>query len=262
MEGVQRRSWSAGVFWFALLAMSIAGASASAAEIKGFFPAAMRSAVVKLIPEFERATSNKVLVEYGAVGALTARLRKGEPGDLAILSEDQIDDLQKGGTVSAGTKVGIAKVGIGVFMANGIAKPDISSTEAFKRMLASAHSISFGNPANGAPAGVYIAKLIERLGLADDMRQKTVLATSGASLLESVASGNVEIGFNQITEIMVEGKKVQLVGPLPAEIQNYTRFAGALLATSNQKGAGTALLSYLSSPEALSVMRTLGLDPL
>jgi molybdate transport system substrate-binding protein len=222
----------------------------------------MRSATVKLIPEFERSTSNKLLVEYGAVGALTARLQKGEPGDVAILSDGQIDDLQKDGTISAATRIGIAKVGIGVFIANGTAKPDISSTEAFKRMLVSAHSISFGNPANGAPAGVYMTKLFERLGVADGMQQKIVLATSGASLLESVASGSVEIGFNQVTEIMAEGKKVQLVGPLPAEIQNYTRFAGALLATSNQKRAGAALLSYLSSREALSVMRTMGLDPL
>jgi molybdate transport system substrate-binding protein len=242
--------------------MSLASACASAAEIKGFFPAAMRSATVKLIPEFERATSNKLLVEYGAVGALAARLRKGEAADVAILSEGQIDDLQERGTVSAGSKVGIAKVGIGVFMAYGIAKPDMSSTEAFKRMLASAHSISFGNPANGAPAGVYMVRLIERLGLADDMREKIVLAKSGASLVDSVANGSVEIGFNQITEIMAEGKKVQLVGPLPAEIQNYTRFAGALLAISSQKRAGKALLSYLTSPDALSVMRTMGLDPL
>src|SRR5215813_5395496 len=111
MKRVRRQLTLAGIFCFALLMMSLAGACASAAEIKGFFPAAIRSATVKLIPEFERATGNKLVVEYGAVGALAARLQKGEPGDVAILSESQIDDLQKGGTALASTKTGIAKVG-------------------------------------------------------------------------------------------------------------------------------------------------------
>jgi molybdate transport system substrate-binding protein len=235
--------------------------AAHASEIKGFFPAALRTAAVKMIPQFEASSGNKVSVEYGAVGALTNRLQNGELADVAILSDSQIDDLQKAGKVLPGTKVGIAKVGIGVFVAKGAAKPDIASPEAFKRMLTTAKSISFGNPANGVPAGIYLVALIERLGLTSEMKPKIVLAQSGPALFDSVAKGDVEIGFNQITEIMAEDK-VQLVGPLPPEVQNYTRFAGGLVATSKQQELGRALLSFFGTPEAQSAMRMVGLEPL
>jgi molybdate transport system substrate-binding protein len=250
----------ASVTWIALGVNLSVGTTASAAELKGFFLAALKSAAVRILPQFEQATGHKVLVEYGAVGALAARLAKGEPGDVAILSAAQIDDLQKGGRLLPGTKVSIAKVGIGGFVAKTAAKPDIGTPEAFKALLTSAKSISFGNPANGAPAGVYLLSLIDQLGLTSEVKPKIVLATSGAALFDSVARGDVEIGFNQMTEIMADDR-VQLVGPLPQEIQNYTRFAGGLMATSQQQEPGRALLSYLSSSESQSTMRLVGLDP-
>jgi molybdate transport system substrate-binding protein len=236
-----------------------AQAGQSVVELKAFFPAAMRSATAKIIPQFEQTTGSKALIEHGAVGALTARIQKGEPGDVVIVSEAQIDDLQKSGRVLPGTKVAIARVGIGVFVAKGVVRPDISSTEAFKKLLTSAKSISFGNPANGAPAGVHLLSVIDQLGLTSAVKPKILLATSGAALFDSVARSDVEIGFNQMTEIIAEDK-VQLVGPLPSDIQSYTRFAGGLIVTSKQQEAGKDLLSYLSSSDAQSAMRLVGLD--
>src|SRR5262249_14326461 len=174
-----------------------AGSTAGAAEIKLLCAVALHPAIDALIPDFEKSSGHKVTVAYGTAGAVADRVQKGEPADIVINSVPMIDRLQAQGKVVAASRVVIAKVGVGVFVRKGAVKPDISSADAFKRSMLAAKSIAYPDPAGGGASGIYVASLLERLGIAAEMTPKTKLSTLGA-LYASVASGDVEIGFNQV----------------------------------------------------------------
>lgn len=242
------------------LLVATASSVASAAEIKVLSGSAVEPAMIELIPKFEQSSGHKVTFDYGTVGGMTDRLQKGEAADVAIVSGPQIDVLEKQGKVAAGSRVNLAKVGIGVFVRKGAPKPDISSVEAFKRTLLAAKSIGYNDPAAGAPVSIYLIGALERLGIAAEMKPKTKVFQRRADRFEAVARGDVEIGFNQISEI-VAAPGVELVGPLPAAIQNYTLFAAGIVVDSKQQDAGKALIQFISSPAAAAVMKTKGFEP-
>ena len=247
----------------ALLCFSLVAAigHASAAELKCFFPIAVKTAMSELIPQFEASSGLKVTIEYGTSGSLTGRLQKGEAADVAIMLENQVDALQNQGKIVAGSRVGIAKSGMGVFVRKGAPKPDISSVDAFKHSLMAAKLIAYTDPAGGAAGGTYMAGLLERLGIAAELKPKTKLVAAGPPLDGGYVNGDGEIGFVQISEIMAE-PRVELVGPLPAAIQNYTRYAAGIVAASKQQDAGRALIAFLSSPAARALMNAKGFEPL
>jgi molybdate transport system substrate-binding protein len=141
----------------------------------------------------------------------------------------------------------------------GAAKPDISSVDAFKRSMLAARSIAYPDPAGGGASGIYVASLLERLGIAVEMKPKTKLFPPAEVLYSSVASGDVEIGFNQISEILAQ-PTVELAGPLPSAIQNYTQFAPGIVTGSSQTDAGRALVTFLSSPAAQTVLKAKGFE--
>ena len=176
-----------------------------------------------------------------------------------ISSGPLIDQLQAQGKVVAGSRVNIAKVGVGVFVRKGAAKPDISSADAFKRSMLAARSIAYPDPAGGGASGIYVASLLERLGIAAEMKPKTKLFPPTEVLYGSVASGEVEIGFNQISEILAQ-PTVELAGPLPSTIQNYTQFAPGIVSGSSQIDAARALVTFLSSPAAQTVLKAKGFE--
>jgi molybdate transport system substrate-binding protein len=147
---------------------------------------------------------------------------------------------------------------VGAFVRKGAAKPDISSPDAFKRAMLKAKSIAYPDPAGGGASGIYVASLLERLGIAAEMKPKTRLSTLG-TLYTSVASGDVEIGFNQVSEILAQ-PTVELVGALPPAIQNYTQFAPGIVAGTSQADAARALAAFLSSPAAQTVLKAKGFE--
>ena len=234
------------------------GSTARAAEIKLLSASALHPAIDALIPDFEKSSGHKVTVAYGTAGAVADRVQKGEAADIVISSVPMIDRLQAQGKVVAGDRVIIAKVGVGVFVRKGAAKPDISSADAFKRSMLAARSIAYPDPAGGGASGIYVASLLERLGIAAEMKPKTKLSTL-ETLYASVASGDVEIGFNQVSEILAQ-PTVELVGPLPSEIQNYTQFAPGIVTGSSQTDAARALVTFLSSPPAQTVLKAKGFE--
>jgi molybdate transport system substrate-binding protein len=236
-----------------------AGTIARAAEIKLLCAVALHPAIDALIPDFEKSSGHKVTVAYGTAGAVADRVQKGEAADLVINSVPMIDRLQAQGKVVAGSRVIIAKVGVGVFVRKGAVKPDISSADAFKRSMLAARSIAYPDPAGGGASGIYVASLLERLGIAAEMKPKTKLFPPTEVLYASVASGDVEIGFNQISEILAQ-PTVELAGPLPSAIQNYTQFAPGIVTGSSQTDAGRALVTFLSSPTAQTVLKTKGFE--
>ena len=144
-------------------------------------------------------------------------------------------------------------------MRKGAAKPDISSADAFKRSMLAARSIAYPDPAGGGASGIYVASLLERLGIAAEMKPKTKLSSSAEVLYASVATGEVEIGFNQISENLVQ-PTVELAGPLPSAIQNYTQFVPGIVTGSSQTDAARALVTFLSSPAAKTVLKAKGFE--
>ena len=237
-----------------------AGNTAGAAEIKLLCAVALQPAMAVLIPDFEKSSGHKVTLAYGTAGAVADRVQKGEAADVVISAAPLIDQLQaQGKVVAAGSRVIIAKVGVGVFVRKGAVKPDISSAEAFKRSMLAARSIAYPDPAGGGASGIYMASLLERLGIAVEMKSKTKLFPPAEVLYASVASGDVEIGFNQISEILAQ-PTVELAGPLPSAIQNYTQFAPGIVTGSSQTDTARALVTFLSSPAAQTVLKAKGFE--
>jgi len=260
MEGKMKRilSVSATIALRLALFCITAGSTARAAEIKLLSASALHPAIDALIPDFEKSSGHKVTVAYGTAGAVADRVQKGDSADIVLSSVPMIDRLQAQGKIVAADRAIIAKVGVGAFMRKGAAKPDISSADAFKRAMLAARSIAYPDPAGGGASGIYVASLLERLGIAAEMKTKTKLATL-ATLYASVASGEVEIGFNQVSEILAQ-PTVELVGPLPAAIQNYTQFAPGIVTGSSQADAGRALVTFLYSPVAKTVLKAKGFE--
>ena len=204
------------VLGLALLGIT-GGIAARATEIKLLCAVALHPAIDALIPDFDKSSGHKVTVAYATAGAVADRVQKGEAADIVISSVPMIDRLQAQGKVVAGDRVIIAKVGVGAFVRKGAAKPDISSADAFKRSMLAARSIAYPDPAGGGASGIYVASLLERLGIAGEMKPKTKLLPPTEVLYGSVASGDVEIGFNQISEILAQ--------PTVVEDQHETPFS-------------------------------------
>jgi molybdate transport system substrate-binding protein len=233
---------------------------AASAEIKAFFPTALRGAITELLRDFESTSGHNVLVTYANIGVITGRVQNGEAADVVLVSPSQIDMLIREGKIVPNSKASVVKAGAGVAVRKGAAKPDISSVEAFKRSLFAAKSISYNDPSTGGPVGIYLVGLFERLGMAQDLKAKTRLSPGAARTLEFVAQGEVEIAITQASEIMV-APGVELVGPLPDAIQNYTVFTAGVLSSSKQVEAATALINHLSSLKAATVYKSQGLEP-
>ena len=235
------------------LAIALAPAAANAADIKVVSSNAVKSTLEVLLPQFEKATEHKVTVKWGTAAGLKVDIEKGEVFDFAILTTGGVDDLIKQGKLTAATRTPLVRSGIGVAVRKGAPKPDLSTTEAFKKTLLAAKSISY----NGQGlTGDYLKVLFQRLGIADTIKAKH---KDGAGA-ELVGKGESEIGITQASEIeLVAG--VELGGVLPKEIQNYTPFAGAVVDHAQQHEAAAALLKLLTSPEAAKVMKAKGLEP-
>jgi molybdate transport system substrate-binding protein len=245
------------------IAMVLIGAGAArpaaAAEIKVLTAGAFKQVLLALVPDFERTSGNKVIVDNDTVGALTKRIEGGETFDLAVLTPAAVDALASKGKLVAGSRANLARVGVGVVVKEGAAKPDIGSVDAFKRALLAAKSVAYIDPAAGGSSGIYVAGLLDKLGIAAEIKPKAKLIPGGA-VAEHVARGEAELGIHQISEILPV-KGVTLVGPLPAEIQNYTVYAAGLGAQAKESDAAKALIKALTGPAAAEVLKSKGMEP-
>jgi len=232
---------------------------AAGAEIKVLTAGAFKQVLLALLPDFERTSGHKVTVENDTVGALTKRIEGGEAFDLAVVTPKAVDDLAKEGKFAAGSRANLARVGVGVVVKDGTPKPDIGSVAAFKQALLAAKSVAYIDPAAGGSSGIYVAGLLDKLGIAAEVKPKAKLIPGGA-VAEHVAKGEAELGIHQISEILPV-KGVTLVGPLPAEIQNYTVYAAGVGAHAKESDAAKALLKALSGPAAAEVLKSKGMEP-
>lgn len=237
-------------------AMALSHGGAGAAEIKVLSSTGMRSVLSDLIPEFERASGHKVAISYDTANLLMGRIKAGESADLAILTGSAMDELAKLGKLASGSRVDLARSGVGVAVRAGAAKPDIKSVEAFKRTLLDTKSIAYTT--TGA-SGIYFAGLIERLGIAEQVKAKARRPAGGAAG-ELVAKGEAEMAVQQIPELMAVAG-IELVGPLPSEIQTFTPFPAGVLTDAKEAAAARALIEFLTTPAAVRVMRAKGMEP-
>jgi molybdate transport system substrate-binding protein len=236
-----------------------ASGSAAAAELKVLTAGAFKQVVVALVPEFEKQSGHKVTVQNDTVGALTKQIEGGEAFDVAVLTPGAVNDLAGKGKFAAGSRVNLGRVGVGVVVKEGAPKPDISSVEAFKQALLAAKSVAYIDPAAGGSSGIYVAGLLDKLGIAAAVNAKAKLIHGGA-VAEHIANGEAELGVHQISEILPV-KGVTLVGPLPAEIQNYTVYAAGLGANAKESAAAKELIGALSGPAAAAVLKAKGMEP-
>ena len=245
-----------------LLFTSIAAtdaAVAEAAEIKVLTSVALTSAMDELAPQFERTTGNKLSIGYSLIADIKKRIIAGETADVIMLSRPAMEDLQKQDKFASGSIVNVAGTPVAMAIRAGAPKPDISSADALKASLLAAKSIVYSDPAKGGASGVYFAQVVERLGIAEQIKAKTILVP-GAQAADVVARGEAEIGVGQASEIVpVTG--AQLLGPLPGEFASVTLFTAGIGASSKVPDAAKSLIQFLAGPAAAPVFKSKGFQP-
>ncbi len=209
----------------------------------------------ELAPQFERTKGHKVTIALGPTARLKKEIGEGAAFDVAILTAEAVDDLIKHGKI-AGPRTDLAKSGVGMAVRAGARKPDIGTAEAFKRTLLDAKSVAYS--AQGM-SGVYFASLLQRLGIAEEMKPKARVQ-QGVPTAELAARGEAELAVQQISELLpVAG--IELVGPFPAELQVFTVFSAGLGAQAAQKEAARALIDFLSAHMVNPLLAAKGLEP-
>ena len=235
------------------LAIALGAGPATAAEITVLVSNAFKTSFPELAPLFEKASEHRLKIAFGSTDPLKVRIEKGEAVDLAIIGDAAIDALIKQGKLVAASRVVVARSGLGVAVRKGAPKPDLSTTEAFKRAIVNAKSIGFNER---GLTGIYLWSLFDKLGLTAAVKAK-FKDGSGATM---AGTGATEIGLTQASEVAIV-PEAELAGRLPAEIQNFTVFPAAIGANAKEPDAARALLKFLASPEALKVLQAKGLEP-
>lgn len=230
-----------------------------ATELKVLSAGAFKPVVVALAAEFERTTGHKLVIDNDTAGALVRRVNGGEAFDLVVAPPGALVQMAQAGKLAADSGRPLARVAIGVAVKAGAPLPDISSVAAFQRTLAAARKVAYIDPAAGGSSGIYLAQLFERWGMAEQIKGKAVLVPGGL-VAQRVVSGEADIAIHQISEILaVPG--ATLVGPIPAEVQNYTTYSGAPAPATRDAAATQALLAWLGSEAARVVLAAKGMLP-
>jgi len=226
------------------------------AEIRVLSTHAAMGVLNELGPKFERATGNRLSIGYNPAKAVKRQIENGAAFDVAIVTRAVFDDLAGQGKILAETRADIGRSGLGVSVRKGAPKPDLTTTEAFKRALLTAKSVV--RSIDGT-SGIYFGTLLDRLGIAEAMRDKIVLGPSGR-VAELVARGEAEMAIQQIPELLpVIG--AQYAGPFPPELQLYSEFAAGVATASKHRDAAQAFVATLTTPKAIALFKAAGLEP-
>ena len=225
-------------------------------ELKLLMSNSTRAVFAELLPEFERATGIRVTTECDPAQIMLKRIADGEKADLAILGQAAIDALAAKGKIAPESRRTLARCGVGIAVRSGAPKPDVSSVEAFKRAILDAKSIA--HTTQGA-SGKHFSMIAQRLGIADEVRAKAV-TNPGGLIGELVMAGKAELAIQQIPELMAVAG-LDLVGPLPQELQAISVVTAGIFADSRQAVAAQALLEFLATPPSARVFRAKGLEP-
>ncbi len=235
-------------------------AAASAAEIKVYSTIGVKGVLEDLIPKFEKQTGHKLNVTWSTAALLTKRVRAGEQADALILIKGDVANLLKDGKIVPGTDTLFGRSIFAIGVKAGSPKPDIATPEALKKTLLAAKGVSYSNPASGGASGVYIAKQIEKMGITEQLKDKTKFPPSGGFSGTLLVSGEADIAVQSKPELLhVPG--VEVVGPLPGDMAFTVTYAAGVQTGATQAEAAKALVNYLKSPEAQAVFKAMGYDP-
>ena len=231
--------------------------AAQAAKIRVLASNGVKAVMDELLPQGERAIGRPLTIEFSTTASIKQRIEAGEAFDVVIVTSEAIDDLIKAGKITSGSRANLASSGIGIGIRRGAPKPDIRTPEALKRALTNAKSLTY---AEDGASRIHIEKMLERLGIAANVRSKTVLTQGSARGLAAVAAGQGDLAMTLISEILpVEG--IDLAGPLPADFQNYVRFAAGIGAKAANAEAGRALIKFLTGPTVAPSFKAKGMEP-
>jgi len=236
--------------------------TANAAEIDAFISTALKTVTDDVIPPFERAGGHTVRAFFAPPGALLKHFEAGEPADIFLTGREAIDQLIGEGKIVSG-RIDLATTGIGICVRKGAPKPDVSTPDAFKRAMLEAKTVGYASPAGGSIVGPHIQKIFQQLGIAEQMAPKTKLSLGGPNGRVSVlvASGDAEIGLQQVTELL-SNPDVEVIGMLPADLQQTTMYSAGITASAKLPDAARALIQALAAPSAKPIFKAKGLDPL
>lgn len=244
----------------ALAALLMQGAAVSAAEIKVLSTGGIRPPIEELVPQFERTSGHKVAITFMGGPAVKQQIDGGAAFDVAVAAANVIDELAKAGKLAAATRTDIARAGVGVGVRAGAPKPDISSVDAFKRVLLNAKSVAY---AKDGTAGMHFHGVLQRLGISKEMEPK-IRSTSAADPNNSatllVARGEVEMSVAAIATI-IGRPGVDFVGPLPAELQSYSVFAAAVGSSAKEPKAAADFIKFVTAPAAATAYKAKGMEP-
>ena len=227
---------------------------ADGARIKIISGGAMRALLVEAVPLFETASGIKADVRFALTSVLKREIEDGAIFDIALLPRPELDALARHGSITAGSQTDVTRSAVGLAVRSGAPKPDIATVAAFKRTLLSARTVGYSD----GPSGAYVTDLLQRLGIAPEMKPKIRL-TSGP-VAELVAKGEAEIGLQQIVAILPV-KGADLVGPLPAELQNIIVYAAGLSVRSANKQVARQFIAFMATPQAIDLIRAKGMEP-
>ena len=240
----------------ALLSVLLLVETAAGAEIHILASVAFKEVFLELVPQFEQMHKHKVVASFSSSPDIMKRAKAGETADLFILASGSVDELIKAGRVMPGSRVDLAKSGIGIAVRAGAPKPDISSGDTVKRALLAAKSIGY----SGGTSGFYVTDLLQRMGIADELKPRLRQTQLGVAVGELVARGEAEIGFHQMSELLpVAG--IDIVGLLPPDIQNFTVFSAGMSSEAKSPEAANELVKFLTTPATVTVFRKKGMEP-
>ena len=242
------------------MCLLMVGIATEAAELKVLSASGIRVVMEDLGPKFERATGHTLAITFVTTGGFVKRVQDGETADVVVIPRQGIDSFVKDGKAVAGNVTVVARSGTGVAVRKGAPKPDISSPEALRRALLAAKSISYSNPADGGASGIHFAKVLDRLGIANEMKSKTVFPKTPGGVGALVANGEAELGVQQIQDL-IQAAGIELVGPLPGDLQDTIVFSAAIMAGARDAAASKALVDFLRTPEAAAVIKAKGMEP-
>src|SRR5215204_5689364 len=245
----------------ALAALLIATGVAPAAEINAFISTAIKSATDELLPTFERVNGHSIRASYAPSGALVPRFNRGEPVDVFLTDAPALDELIKQGKI-AGARIDLVRTGIAIAVKKGAPKPDVSTPEALKRALLAAKSVGHASPAGGSITGGHVQWVFRQLGIADEVTPKVKMSMGGPNSRVSVlvSSGQAEIGLQQASELY-DNPEVEVIGMLPAGLQQTTVYSAGITTTAKEPEAAKAMIKALTTPEAKAIFKAKGLEP-
>ena len=237
---------------------------AAGAEVRVLSAVGMRQVMSDLGPKFERATGHRLKVSFDSGGVILKRLESSETADVVMINRSGVERLTGAGRVVQGSVTDLATSGVGVAVRKGASKPDISTPEAFRQAMLEAKTIACPDPGLGGSSGVHIVKVFERLGISEAVKPKLVFISTPEQAKSMpghmVAEGKAEVALHQMQELMaVPG--IEIVGPLPGDLQETFVFSAAIMTDANNVKAAKALIEFLRTPEARTVIKAKGMEP-